>query len=216
MNGNKHTTFIEALSKATPPSLDSFNQFLYGNVYNDIRRANLARYLSQISQISPSVLLVMEAPGYRGSRLTGVPVTSRRILLNGVPELGLYGSANGYQDVPEPGFEKINGEQSATAVWGTLAAIGKAAAVWNAYPFHPHKEGLPLTNRAPRRAETELGIVFLREFIDLFGFETLIAVGNVADDTLNRMNIAHHKVRHPAQGGKNDFVRGMRELMLSD
>jgi uracil-DNA glycosylase len=213
METNKVIKFIEALSQTPSPSLDSFNQFAYHNTFNDIRRANLQRYLSQISQMNPSVLLVMEAPGYRGSRLTGVPVTSRRILVNGIPELGLYGTANGYQAVPEPGFEKINGEQSATAVWGTLAALRKVAAVWNSYPFHPHKAGLPLTNRAPRRPETELGMRFLQDFIDLFHFETVIAVGNVADDTLNRMSIEHHKVRHPAQGGKNDFVRGMREIL---
>jgi uracil-DNA glycosylase len=55
---------------------------------------------------------------------------------------------------------------------------------------------------------------FLQDFIDLFNFETVIAVGNVADDTLNRMSTEHHKVRHPAQGGKNDFVRGMREILI--
>jgi uracil-DNA glycosylase len=205
--------FVKRLAQTPAPFSDAFNQFAYGNPYNEVRRANLTRYFEQMQAAAPSVLLVMEAPGYRGSRLTGVPVTSRRMLLNGVPELGLFGTVNGYQDVPEPGFERINGEQSATAVWGTLAALKQVALVWNSYPFHPHQAGLPLTNRAPRRPEVELGVRFLRDLLERFGCSTVIAVGNVADDTLNRMGVAHQKVRHPAQGGKNDFVRGMQALL---
>jgi hypothetical protein len=63
METNEVTKFIEALSQMAFSSLDSFNQFIYHNSFNDLRRANLQRYLSQISQINPSILLVMEAPG---------------------------------------------------------------------------------------------------------------------------------------------------------
>lgn len=205
--------FIDRLAEASTPYADAYNPFAHGSAYNDLRRANLARYFAQMIELSPEIMLVMEAPGYRGSRLTGVPVVSRRMLLNGVPALGLFGTANGYQDVPEPGFERINGEQSSTAVWGTLAALGKVALVWNSYPFHPHKAGLPLTNRAPRKSETALGAMFLKTLIDLFECKTIIAVGNVADATLQRLEVEHCKVRHPAQGGKNDFVRGMGEIL---
>jgi hypothetical protein len=34
-------------------------------------------------------------------------------------------------------------------------------------------------------------------------------VGNVAYDTLRAMGLECSKVRHPAQGGKNDFVAGL-------
>jgi hypothetical protein len=89
------------------------------------------------------------------------------------------------------------------------------ALIWNAYPFHPHRLGQTLSNRAPRKPETDLGISFLRELMDIFACENIIAVGNVADASLNRMGVAHHKVRHPAQGGKNDFVRGMQRHLGS-
>lgn len=201
-------SYVERLAHAETAA-DACNQFAHGNPYNDIRRANLLRYFRQMAALSPQLMLVMEAPGYRGSRLTGVPVTSRRILLKGIPELGLYGVERGYQDVPEPGFERINGEQSATAVWPTLASKGKVALVWNSYPFHPHRAGLMLTNRAPRRPETEIGSVFLKDLINIFMPKKIVAVGNVADDTLSRLQIDHIKIRHPAQGGKNDFVRGL-------
>ncbi|MCC7447869.1 MAG: uracil-DNA glycosylase [Anaerolineae bacterium] len=209
------TAFVERLSRAeTAP--DAYNQYAYGNVYNDIRRANLLRYLNQIAALTPQTILVMEAPGYRGSRLTGVPVGSRSIVLKGIPELGLLGKERGYQDVPEPGFEGINGEQTATAVWSTLAELKRVVLIWGSYPFHPCEMGKPLTNRAPRRTETEQGIGFLRELLDLFTLAQVIAVGNVADDTLKRMGIDHQKIRHPSHGGKTDFVNGLRAALTNE
>jgi hypothetical protein len=37
-------------------------------------------------------------------------------------------------------------------------------------------------------------------------------MGNKAAESLNKLGIPHEKVRHPAQGGKSDFVRGMIAL----
>jgi hypothetical protein len=209
---SKFHDFVDQLAQIATAD-DAYNQFAYGNPYNDIRRANLLRYFEQVTILRPPLMLVLEAPGYRGSRLTGVPVTSRRILLTGIPELGLFGTSRGYQDVPEPGFERVNGEQSASIVWSTLVEVGQPAVIWNAYPFHPHRAGLMLTNRAPRRPETEIGLKFLREALDLFGCTQIIAVGNVADAALTRLNVAHTKIRHPAQGGKNDFVARLRSVL---
>lgn len=194
---------------------DAYNQFAYGSPYNDLRRANLRRYVDQMTALNPSVMLVGEAPGYRGSRLTGVPFGSRRILLNGVPELGVFGTHNGYQDVPEPGFERIQGEQSATAVWGTLAALGVVPLIWGAFPYHPHQPGEPLTNRKPRRSETDLGLPLLRDLIAAFDIRTFIAVGNVGETALRQLGLSCVKVRHPAQGGKNEFVRGLTSALSS-
>lgn len=203
-------TFIERLAQSET-SPDAYNQYAYGPLTNAIRRANLSHYLSVMYQRGPHTLLVMEAPGYRGCRLTGVPVTSRKILLEGVPGMSLFG--DGFQDVPEPGFEHIQGEQSATIVWGTLRDLGIVPLIWNTFPFHPHRLNEPLTNRRPRKPEIALGMPFLRDMIDGFGLSQVIAVGNVAYDTLHEMNIPCDKVRHPAQGGKNDFVTGLTALL---
>jgi hypothetical protein len=203
-------TFVDQLARSgTDP--DATNQYLYGPATNAIRRANLGHYLEAMTKHKPETLLVMEAPGYRGCRLTGVPVTSRKILLDGLPELDVFGA--GYQDVPEPGFEHIQGEQSATIVWGTLRELGVVPLIWNTFPFHPHRMNAPLTNRKPRKPETALGMTFLRDIIDWFGVSQIIAVGNVAHDTLRAMDIHCDKVRHPAQGGKNDFVAGLNALL---
>ena len=194
-------------------SADAFNEYAPGNADNAIRCANLRLYLSAMAARKPRTLLVMEAPGYRGCRLTGVPVTSRKVLLEGLPALGFFGAEAGYRDVADAGFERVYGEQSATIVWNTLAQLGALPFIWNTFPFHPHKTGHPLSNRKPRGAETELGSGFLLRILELWRFQQVIAVGNVAYETLGVLGIDCSKVRHPAHGGKNDFVAGLSALL---
>jgi hypothetical protein len=205
---NRIDTFISELAGAeTAP--DAYNEYAIGPDTNTIRRDNLRRYLTQMVERQPDTLLVMEAPGYRGCRLTGVPVTSRKILIEGLPELGLFGIERGYADVPEPGFEHIQGEQTATIVWNTLRALDIVPLIWNTFPFHPHQPGKPLTNRRPRKPETDQGAAILHTMIAWFRPSRTIAIGNVAHDTLGAMGLSCVKVRHPAQGGKHDFVAGL-------
>lgn len=205
---------IDELAAIQPASNNVFNQYLANDDMNNaIRRANFKHYLQDMAQRQPKTLLVMEAPGYRGSRLTGVPVTSRKVLLEGVPELGMFGQDKGFQDVTDVGFENVYGEQSATIVWNTLAALQSVPLIWNTFPFHPCKADKPRSNRRPRKPETHLGSGFLRSIMDLFQPEQIIAIGNVAHETLTGMGINCDKVRHPAQGGKNDFVAGLTKLL---
>lgn len=204
--------FIEALSTAEV-SEDTCNEYAGSSSDATIRRANLKRYLLDMIQRHPKVLLVMEAPGYRGCRLTGVPVTSRKILLEGLPELELFGEAHGYQNTADAGFENIYGEQSATIVWSTLTQLRRVPLIWNTYPFHPHKPDLPRSNRKPRKPETDLGADYLRFIIRFYKPEVIVAVGNVAHNTMTGMGINCLKVRHPAQGGKAEFVSGLYKIL---
>ena len=204
--------FISELSRAELPR-DAFNEYAPGDANNAIRRSNLGLYLRVMAARLPSTLVVMEAPGYRGCRLTGVPVTSRKVLLEGVPALSMFGAEAGFRDVADAGFERVYGEQSATIVWRALADLRALPFIWNTYPFHPHKRGQPRSNRKPRAAETALGAAFLHRLLNMWDFNLVIAVGNVANDVLSAEGINCHKVRHPAQGGKNDFVSGITALL---
>lgn len=209
--------FITQLSIAeTAP--DATNQYAPGNPDNAIRRDNLRTYLTIMQARQPATLMVMEAPGYRGCRLTGVPVTSRKILLEGLPGVGIFGTQRGYTNPQDSGFERIRGEQSATIVWNALAdlAPGHAPLIWNTFPFHPHKPDQPLTNRRPRKPEMTQGTDFLRHLLTIFAPRTIIAVGNVAHETLTGMDLDCTKVRHPAQGGKHDFIAGMRAILTDN
>jgi hypothetical protein len=203
-------SFIERLSLVqTAP--DAYNQLGAGdNPYNAIRRANLQRYLEDVAARQSKIVLIGEAPGYRGMRLTGIPMVSRRILREGVPELAMFGTVRGYRDVPEPGFEAIQSEQTATILWSILPELGIVPLVWGAFPFHPHQPGKPLSNRKPRASEVKIGEPFVRDLLDMFAPQKVIAVGNVGYGLLTSMGVPCVKIRHPAQGGKNDFVAGLR------
>ncbi len=205
---------IDALSGAQP-SQTVFNQYAPGDPNNATRRANLQRYLLDMKARESRTLLLMEAPGYRGCRVTGLPVTSRKIMLEGVASLRIFGRENGYRDAHDPGFERVQGEQSATIVWKTLAELDALPLIWNAFPFHPHIAGQPRSNRKPLKAELEVGAAFLRRVLEIWSIERAIAVGNVAHGALAAQGWQCPKARHPAHGGRNAFVAGLRQL-LSD
>jgi hypothetical protein len=104
--------------QAFKSSSNLFNQYSYELNANSIRRNNLFLYLQQMANLKPKMLLVGEASGYRGCRLTGVPFTSEYILMNGLEPIGLFGERRGYQKTDE--FEKLWKEASASIVWETL------------------------------------------------------------------------------------------------
>lgn len=201
--------FIEELAsvKVTP---NVYNQYAYGNQENHIRRNNLLTYLKQMHKLKPKVLLVGEAPGYRGCRITGVPFTSEHLLMNNIEGLELFGKKNGYRLALDK--EKVLKEATATIIWRTLLEHDIKALSWNAFPFHPHKKGNKESNRTPLKKELLLGEKPLLKIVEMFNIETVVAVGNKAEENLNNLNISCKKVRHPAQGGKNEFVKGIKEI----
>lgn len=201
--------FIDELGRAET-SPDLYNHYAYGSEENAIRRQNLLLYLEQMDQLGPRLMLVGEAPGYRGSRVTGVPFTSEHLLMHNVKGLSLFGRERGYRLPKQEGL--LRKEATATIIWETLLHMGEYALGWNAIPFHPHKPGNEKSNRTPTKRELLLGEVHLLAMLDLFPVERVVAVGNKAADSLTKMNVAHRKVRHPAQGGKQLFVEGMLQV----
>jgi uracil-DNA glycosylase len=190
--------FIAALASVRL-SDDAFNQYT-----DPIRRRNLRRYLEALDEITPDTMLIGEAPSYRGGRLTGIPFTSERIMLSGI----LPGS--GYRKAT-PGPE-MSTEASATMVWSAIRKVDPLPLLWNAFPFHPFVRGNARSNRLPNMRELLIGQDFIRMLMRLFGFRRIVAVGNRASHSLSRMNIAHERIRHPSQGGKQKFIDGMARL----
>lgn len=180
---------------------------------NAIRRRNLKRYLEELDAIGSDTLLVGEAPSYRGGRRTGIAFVSERIMLDGVsiasPPFHILGSR--YRKATPD--DAVSTEASATMVWSAIRKVVPLPMLWNAFPFHPFDRGNPRTNRLPSAAELVTGQEFLRALLRLFDFHHVVAIGNQAALSLSRMGIAHEKVRHPSQGGKQKFVDGMENLM---
>lgn len=174
-----------------------------------IRRANLLRYLADMQLRRPRMLLLFEAPGYRGCALSGIPVTSERIMLKGIEQWGLFGA--GYQATS--GQPQGVSEMTATILWGALVEyVEHPPLIWNTVPLHPHKPGQAQSNRPPTREEERLGLPFIETVRALFDFEAIGAVGRVAQRAINEMGQEAIPLRHPSQGGKAEFIRGLCEV----
>jgi len=146
------------------------------------RRARLCSYLER--REAASLLLVGEAPGYRGACVSGIPFTSERQLSGTGPA-----------------------EATATIVHRTLEELGVAddMLLWNVVPAHPHRPGNLDTNRRPNRIEIEAGIPFVTA---LASDRRVVAVGRVAGDALGLPWI-----RHPSHGGARAFRDGLAALV---
>jgi uracil-DNA glycosylase len=179
---------------------------------NAVRRRNLRLYLDQMDAIGPRMLLIGEAVSYRGGRLTGIAFVSESVMLGGVDARSgfILGADHGYRKATSG--PKLSTEASATMVWGTIREIRPLPLLWNAFPFHPFGPGDENSNRAPSANELLIGVPFIERLLSLFAFEQIVAIGNHASLSLQRMGIEHTKVRHPSQGGKNLFVEGMARL----
>lgn len=209
MTLDKISNFVEELAN-TEVTPNVYNQYAYGCQENAIRRNNLLIYLRQMCIIKPTILLVGEAPGYRGCRLTGVPFTSEHLLMNNIKGVNLFGRENGYELAIEK--ERLLKEATATIIWETLLNYDIQSLGWNAFPFHPHREGREESNRPPTKQELLIGEKSLLKVLEIFNIKQVVAVGNKAEQTLSKLNINAFKVRHPAQGGKNEFVQGISKV----
>ena len=143
-------TFVERLAGAR---IGATYNFYADGARAALLRRRLAAYLDVRRR--RAVLLVAEAPGYRGARVSGIPLTSERQLTGGGPA-----------------------EATATVVHGVLAELGIADDVllWNVVPTHPGDER---SNRRPTRGEVEAGLPFVRE---LARGRRVVPVGRVAQE----------------------------------
>jgi uracil-DNA glycosylase len=178
---------------------------------NAQRRRNLEIYLQEMLDRRPKVLLVGEAPGFRGMRITGIPFTSRSILEGPANQFGLFGPGKGY--VLPAGSEGIASEPTATVMWQVLAELDFLPLLWSACPFHTHAPGRPLSNRTPTLSETAVGVPYWEGLMEVFDIQTVVAAGNVAHRSLQRNGLTVRKIRHPAHGGRAGFKLGLQELL---
>jgi len=180
---------------------------------NAIRRRNLRRYLGEMDAIGPRMLLVGEAVSYRGGRLTGIAFVSESVMMGGVETRSgtILGADRGYKKATAG--PRLSTEASATMVWSAIRTVEPVPMLWNAFPFHPFHAGDPDSNRAPTAGELAIGERFIERLLKLFAYERIVAIGNHASASMSRIGIAHDKVRHPSQGGKNLFVSGVASIV---
>ena len=127
-----------------------------------ILRSRLRAYL-EVRAHAP-FLLLGEAAGYRGARVSGIPFTSERQLTGTGPA-----------------------EASATIVHRVLAELGieERVLLWNVVPTHP---GTETSNRPPTRAEVGAARPFLTE---LARRRRVLPVGRLAERALGIAGVRH-------------------------
>jgi len=158
-----------------------------GSTYNQyagsaLLRRRLADYLGRCS--GAELLLVGEAAGYRGARVSGIPFTSERQLTGRGPA-----------------------EASATIVHRVLDELGleEHVLLWNVVPTHPHRPGEPSSNRCPRADEIEAS----RPFLELLAAgRRIVPVGRAAEAALGTAGI-----RHPSHGGAQEVRAALAALV---
>jgi uracil-DNA glycosylase len=150
------SALVERLSEARLGQ--TFNQY----ADSELRRERLGAYLE--SRRSALILLVGEAAGYRGARVSGIPFTSERQLTGTGPA-----------------------EASATIVHRVLAEFGieDRVLLWNVVPTHP---GTERSNRPPTQAEVQAGRPFLDE---LAPGRRVLPVGRLAERALGLCGVRH-------------------------
>lgn len=204
MSSKRIQVFVEKLAQQKVFE-NTTNQFSYALASNEIRRNNLIEYLLLMYQRNPKVLLVSEAPGYLGMKLTGVPFSSERTLITHPFYFGNKKFKIEFSGITEP---------SATIVWKALDSVGHVPLMFPAFPFHPNKAGKPKSNRPPTNDELVIGEKYLKELIGIFGIKKFLAVGLKAESTLLKMNIVAPYIRHPANGGATKFRKGLEEHLV--
>jgi uracil-DNA glycosylase len=136
----------------------TYNQY----ARSELRRGRLRDYLAL--HADADVVLIGEAAGYRGARVSGIPFTSERQLTGTGPA-----------------------EASSTIVHRVLAELGAAERVllWNVVPTHPGTVG---SNRRPSRAEVVAARPFLEELVR---GRRVVAVGRLAAEVLGAPYVRH-------------------------
>jgi hypothetical protein len=201
-----------ALLAGLPPRPLCFNPYASGDAPRDaIRRRNLELYLGEADAHRPRTLLVGEAPGYNGCHWSGIPFTSERQLVRGVPRHGLFGPGKGYAWTS--GRPEGYTEPSGTILWGIIDELPRLPLVWNAFPLHPFKAGNPLSNRTPDEQELADHAFVLQALMELFPVERTIAIGRKAEAVLAGLGLPSPGVRHPANGGKAACREGLLALL---
>lgn len=200
--------FIEELSKeeSTPILTNVYSPVM---PQSEICKENLYNYLHRIKNNNSKVMLIGEAPGYHGCRLSGIAFTSEDKFTEDII-LGIMGKDLGYKIYSKGEPER---EFSASTVWPKLKdwynAHGSVPLLWNICPFHPHKDNDNESNRTPRKKEIERGIKYFLELVDIFEIRHIGCIGRKSYNTIKAMglNTSLEYVRHPSCGGKEIFIK---------
>jgi len=154
------------------------------------------------------ILLVGEAPGHKGCKITGIPFTSGQVF-----ERVNHPVLQALKDTLS--LSKVEAENTATIVWNYLSHKDVSPLFWNSFPFHPYPEGKEHKNRPPNPEEIEEGVKYLEAIYNLFKPDAIAGIGHSGVKCAERAfpNIQIAYIRHPSFGGKAGFIEGMDKII---
>lgn len=201
--------FVRELGSVTMPSV--FNPYHDKcSVYDrtdapSVRRKNLRSILNAARALEVDTIWMGRDLGYRGGRRTGLALTDERHLnsmARAYPGAVVHRSTHG----PEVA------ERTAAEIWAVLMQLDRPPLLWNVFPFHPHDQNDPFTNRKFTRAELSLVDELNAALIDSLGIRHIVSIGQDAATYAEKFGVKVSCIRHPSYGGVADFRRGISEL----
>jgi uracil-DNA glycosylase len=170
-----------------------------------IRKRNLTIFIEAALAIGVDSVWFGRDLGYRGGRRTGLALTD---------EAHLHVLRLSFRNVPVKQATATSpvAERTAQEIWKMVRQLPSPPFLWNAFPFHPHQPGEPMSNRCHTKREGQLCEDILDTLLRWFRPTRVVALGQDARRALSRLGQESVYIRHPSYGGQAAFAAGVREL----
>lgn len=165
-----------------------------------VRCENLRTVLTGCQEADSVDVWVGRDLGWRGGRRTGVALVDEYALDEYALSLDVVG-------LKKATVGPTMRERTATEINLARARVSRKLFFWNVFPFHPHEEGKPNSNRMHTRREHDVGLLFLKAVLKLLPVTRVVTIGNDATNALRAADVACYPVRHPSYGGQKEFHR---------
>ena len=167
-----------------------------------MKSKNLLLYLKKMRELDPKILLVGEAPGYKGCKLTGIPFTSEYQIL--------------HKDFFKEEFEVLNidnpeCENSAKIIWDEIGKTRQIPLMWNIYPFHPST--IDGRNGKPNANDVDMGKDILEKLLTMFNISYMYCIGRKSEGALKNHELFQSYVRHPSHGGSKACKKSLEYIL---
>jgi hypothetical protein len=201
--------FVQLLADIELPNV--FNPYAHTCAVHDkpgapaMRRKNLRLLLTSVESLEVETIWMGRDLGYRGGRRTGLALTDERHL----PMMSrVYPGSESVRSTRGPEVA----ERTASEIWAVLFQLKRPPLLWNVFPFHPHEEAEPFSNRKFSSRELRYVDDINATLVSWLGIRRIVSIGNDAASYAKKFGVHVECVRHPSYGGVKEFRSGIAAL----